>query len=76
MLWPGRVVGRELGNCRKLDDGRSSKPPSLDGLTALVSADLEMVNRCIVERMHSPVELIPLLAGHIIAPAAKDCGRC
>ncbi len=54
-----------------LDEERGKKPASLDGLTALVSADLEKVNRCIVDRMHSPVALIPQLAGHIIAAGGK-----
>jgi octaprenyl-diphosphate synthase len=54
-----------------LEEERGKKPPSLDGLTALVSADIEKVNRCIVERMHSPVALIPQLAGHIIAAGGK-----
>jgi octaprenyl-diphosphate synthase len=54
-----------------LEEERGKKPPSLDALTALVSADLEKVNRCIVERMHSPVALIPQLAGHIIAAGGK-----
>jgi octaprenyl-diphosphate synthase len=54
-----------------LEDERAKKPASLDALTALVTADLEKVNRCIVERMHSPVALIPQLAGHIIAAGGK-----
>jgi len=54
-----------------LEEERGKKPPSLDGLTALVSSDLEKVNRCIVERMHSPVALIPQLAGHIVAAGGK-----
>ena len=54
-----------------LDEERGKKPPSLDGLTALVSADLDKVNHCIVDRMHSPVALIPQLAGHIIAAGGK-----
>ncbi|MBI3513329.1 MAG: polyprenyl synthetase family protein [Proteobacteria bacterium] len=44
---------------------------SLDALTALVADDLECVNRLIVERMHSPVALIPQLAGHIVAAGGK-----
>jgi octaprenyl-diphosphate synthase len=54
-----------------LEEERGKKPASLDALTALVSDDLEKVNRCIVERMHSPVALIPQLAGHIIAAGGK-----
>ncbi|HWD57228.1 MAG TPA: polyprenyl synthetase family protein [Stellaceae bacterium] len=36
-----------------------------------MSADLEQVNRLIVERMHSPVALIPQLAGHIVSAGGK-----
>ena len=35
------------------------------------AGDLERVNRLIVERMHSPVALIPQLAGHIVAAGGK-----
>src|SRR4051812_12308280 len=45
--------------------------PSLDRLTGLVESDMERVNRLILERMHSPVALIPQLAGHIIAAGGK-----
>jgi octaprenyl-diphosphate synthase len=54
-----------------LEDERNRKPDALDALAALVGADLELVNRCIVERMHSPVALIPQLAGHIVAAGGK-----
>ncbi len=43
----------------------------LEQLLALVGSDLEDVNRLIVERMHSPVALIPQLAGHIVASGGK-----
>jgi len=45
--------------------------PSLDPLFRLMAADLERVNTLIVERMHSPVELIPQLAGHIVSAGGK-----
>ncbi len=54
-----------------LEEERGKKGPSLDALTALVSDDLAKVNTTIVDRMHSPVELIPQLAGHIIAAGGK-----
>jgi octaprenyl-diphosphate synthase len=44
---------------------------ALAALTALVRADLEACNRLIVERMHSPVALIPQLAAHIVAAGGK-----
>ncbi|HIJ37858.1 MAG TPA: polyprenyl synthetase family protein [Rhodospirillaceae bacterium] len=54
-----------------LEEERGRKAPSLDALSALVNDDLAKVNATIVERMHSPVELIPQLAGHIIAAGGK-----
>ena len=45
--------------------------PSLDPLSRLLKSDLERVNRLIVQRMHSPVGLIPQLAGHIVAGGGK-----
>ncbi len=50
---------------------RSQRKPSLDGLSTLVAGDMLKVNRLIVEHMHSPVALIPQLAGHIIAAGGK-----
>jgi octaprenyl-diphosphate synthase len=45
--------------------------PSLDPLFRLMSADLERVNTLIVARMHSPIALIPQLAGHIVSAGGK-----
>jgi len=45
--------------------------PSLDTLHRLVANDLAAVNTLIIEHMHSPVALIPQLAGHIIAAGGK-----
>src|SRR3546814_4928123 len=59
---------------------RSAKPKhgaeeasrnALEALRALVGDDLVKVNALIVERMHSPVALIPQLAGHIVAAGGK-----
>ncbi|MEE8271875.1 MAG: polyprenyl synthetase family protein [Alphaproteobacteria bacterium] len=44
---------------------------ALGRLTALVADDLNAVNAAILERMQSPVELIPKLAGYIIASGGK-----
>ncbi len=44
---------------------------ALTVLTALVRDDLEACNRLIVERMQSPVALIPQLAAHIVAAGGK-----
>src|SRR5690606_20351183 len=43
----------------------------LEPLTRLVEADLRRVNEIIIEKMQSPVALIPQLAGHIIAAGGK-----
>jgi octaprenyl-diphosphate synthase len=44
---------------------------SLDRLSNLLKPDLERVNALILDRMQSPVALIPQLAGHIIAAGGK-----
>jgi octaprenyl-diphosphate synthase len=54
-----------------LEGERGKRDRSLDNLTALVADDLEKVNQAIIERMHSPVELIPALASHLIAAGGK-----
>ena len=55
---------------------RPAPPPpgaedALTALTALVRPDLEACNRLIIDRMQSPVALIPQLAAHIIAAGGK-----
>ncbi|MGH7087472.1 MAG: polyprenyl synthetase family protein, partial [Stellaceae bacterium] len=52
------------------NDG-SRRPATLDRLTALLKSDLDRVNALILERMQSPVALIPQLASHIIAAGGK-----
>ncbi|MCK6454453.1 MAG: polyprenyl synthetase family protein [Alphaproteobacteria bacterium] len=53
-------------------EGERAKPrASLDALTALVAEDMQRVNALIVQKMHSPVALIPQLAGHIVAAGGK-----
>ena len=55
-----------------LQEGRERRgAPSMAALTALVGDDLKRVNDVIVRRMHSPVALIPQLAGHIVAAGGK-----
>jgi octaprenyl-diphosphate synthase len=44
---------------------------ALAALTSLVATDLAACNRLIVERMQSPVALIPQLAAHIVAAGGK-----
>jgi len=51
--------------------GDAKEPATLDRLIALLKTDLDQVNALILERMQSPVALIPQLAGHIIAAGGK-----
>ncbi len=44
---------------------------ALSTLIELVGGDMAATNRLIVERMHSPVALIPQLAAHIVAAGGK-----
>lgn len=53
------------------DTARAPAKAGLESLSALVAQDMQEVNRLIVERMHSPVALIPQLAGHIVAAGGK-----
>ena len=59
-----------MGIVVNLDEGRELKP-SLDALSELVADDINAVNSLIVQRMDSPVEMIPQLAGHIVAAGGK-----
>jgi octaprenyl-diphosphate synthase len=54
-----------------VDPGLLSPKPSLDALFRLLGPDLARVNALIVARMHSPVALIPRLAGHIVSAGGK-----
>jgi octaprenyl-diphosphate synthase len=44
---------------------------ALDRLSQMLAGDMESVNRIIIERMQSPVALIPQLAGYIVAAGGK-----
>jgi len=48
-----------------------ARNPSLNGLVALTGPGLTAVNHVIIDRMQSPVALIPELAGHLIAGGGK-----
>ncbi len=52
-------------------DEKLDRKPSLDRLSELVADDIKAVNALIVRHMDSPVDLIPQLAGHIIASGGK-----
>jgi octaprenyl-diphosphate synthase len=60
-----------VGQLQSVDRGPEAAPPSLDPLFRLLAADLGQVNQLIVSRMHSPVALIPQLAGHIVSAGGK-----
>lgn len=50
---------------------REDAATALDRMSKLVADDLRKVNQLIVDKMDSPVPLIPQLAGHIIAAGGK-----
>lgn len=54
-----------------VDERAKAARATLDRLQALVAEDLAAVNRVILEKLQSPVTLIPQLAGHIIAAGGK-----
>ena len=54
-----------------VDRVQAGRKPSLDPLSQLLGSELKRVNQLIVERMQSPVALIPQLAGHIVASGGK-----
>lgn len=58
-----------MGIVVNLDEDRSKTP--LDALNAFVSDDMKAVNALILRRMESQVDLVPQLAGHIIAAGGK-----
>lgn len=53
-------------------DGNAESPrANIDALVALVAFDMGLVNKAILEKAHSHVELIPELAGHLINSGGK-----
>src|SRR5579864_7722280 len=80
--WPRQArppaLGRQRANRGEpvppLTSGnREQQPPnpSVDRLFRLLKPDLDGVNAVILSRMHSPVALIPELAGHIVSAGGK-----
>jgi len=63
------VKETELGTVVPLETGHTAH--ALQALQALVADDLGRVNQVIVNRMDSPVALIPQLAGHIVTSGGK-----
>lgn len=60
-----------MGVVVSLDGDKKDRKPSMDVLQALVADDMKAVNQAILDRMHSPVALIPQLASHLIAAGGK-----
>jgi octaprenyl-diphosphate synthase len=60
----GVIEAKDQGAARHGED-------ALKRLTALVAEDLVQCNRLIIERMHSPVALIPQLAAHLVGSGGK-----
>ena len=58
-----------MGTVVNIETGSDST--SLENLSNLTSSDLVEVNKLIVKCMDSTVELIPQLAGHIVAAGGK-----
>src|SRR5437016_2365003 len=67
----GASIGESVAPRTATERNPTPAQPSLEPLFALLRGDLERVNRLIVERMHSPVALIPQLAGHIVSAGGK-----
>lgn len=60
-----------MGKVVPLDGERARSQAALDTLKELVADDLDKVNGVILQHMQSRVDLIPQLAGHIIASGGK-----
>ncbi len=54
-----------------LPEPQLQQEDALTALTRLVRADLEACNRLIIDKMQSPVALIPQLAAHLISAGGK-----
>lgn len=54
--------------------GRTAEPDTktaIDAMQELTAANMDLVNQTIIDRMQSPVSLIPELAGHLISSGGK-----
>jgi len=52
-------------------DGSRKPEQDLEGLLTLVDDDMKSVNQMIISKMHSKVDMIPKLAGHLINSGGK-----
>lgn len=55
----------------KLEEAKGGSEQAVMRLKALVADDLELANEVIIDRMESPVDMIPNLAGHLINSGGK-----
>ena len=69
--WGRSSGGHDLAVVIPLEGDRPERKASLQPLQVLVGDDLSRVNTVILERMQSRVELIPELAGHLVASGGK-----
>ncbi len=66
----GGIVGKVV-SIETHKRAAASVDDALNLLQGLVADDMALVNETILTRMHSPVALIPQLAGHLIASGGK-----
>jgi octaprenyl-diphosphate synthase len=76
MLQAGERSGTKIRKHRvavvvSLEERNRTARADLNDLLALTAQDMAAVNALILARMQSPVELIPQLAGHLIAAGGK-----
>ena len=55
----------------QLNNIQNSRSQPLERLKSLLKSDLDLVNKTVIENMHSPVQLIPELASHIVLAGGK-----
>ena len=67
----GRVEDSTVVSSHKRAASADASEEALNRLQSLVAEDMGRVNETILDRMQSPVALIPQLAGHLIASGGK-----
>ncbi len=69
---PTALWGKPMtSNVVQLNTKKANSDSAIEVLQALVADDMTAVNETIINRMHSPVAMIPQLAGHLIASGGK-----
>jgi octaprenyl-diphosphate synthase len=64
-------VGEPVSNVVNINTDIRKSSSAFETLRSLVSEDMTRVNQTIIDRMDSPVALIPQLAGHLVASGGK-----